>query len=375
MKNMLLLTLKVEKTGGIQTRIANYCKHLKRFGINPLILSIGNFKEKKSYLLNDCTVYKFPKKHSILFPFFLSSLVKKHNVEILHVLEGYYGPQQLYALLYAKAKGIKCGISCYGGEIKEVLDATIIRDKRLKIYEKGKIWLSFALADKIAANSKSTLENFVNKRFHHKTSIVYPGVNLDLLRFKRVGNKRRNNILTISRLLPRKGHDDLIKAFAVVAKEFPDATLTVVGKEERNYLEKLIGLAKELGIEKRVEFIGEISDLKKLAALYSSCTAFALTPKTDKGWGVESFGCVYLEAALFKKPVIGTLHYGIKEAVIDGKTGLLVEENNPKEIAAAIIKLFKNNKLRKTLGENGFKRTMQEFKDIESTKRLTSLYL
>ena len=90
--------------------------------------------------------------------------------------------------------------------------------------------------------------------------------------------------------------------------------------------------------------------------------------------GFESFGCVYLEAGLFKKPVIGTKHFGVQEAVRDNYTGLLISENSPKEIAQAIFKLINNPDLRKYLGEINYKRTINNFMDIHSAKQLASVY-
>ena len=92
----------------------------------------------------------------------------------------------------------------------------------------------------------------------------------------------------------------------------------------------------------------------KLAALFASCDVFALTPRYVNH-EFEGYGLVYLEAGLYKKPVVGSFSGGVPEAVIDGETGMIVPENNSQATAEAIIRILKNSDLAKRLGEAGYR--------------------
>lgn len=374
MRNILLLVLDAKKSGGVQTRISNYARKMKEAGALPVILSIGNYPgiEKRSYL--GSVLYNFPVRHFWAFPGFLARTLKKHNIDVLHVIEGYNGLLEVYSLLYARLMGLKCGISCYGGEVKYINEMGFLQKGKLKPFEMLKMHAAFLASGRIAVNSQSTLSSFVPSFFRKKCAIVYPGASSELLGLNPAKPaERKHNILAVGRVHHRKGVDDLIRALCLLKKEFPDATLTVCGKGMGNCIAELESLASSLGIGKMVEFTGEASSAE-LAKRYSECEVFCLPSKTLKGHGIEGFGCVFLEAALFRKPAVGTRHFGIPEAVVEGKTGLLVDENSPEQIAGAIARLFRDKKLAERLGGNGFRRTTSGFMDAHSAGRLVNLY-
>lgn len=388
--NILLIVAKLaeEQTGGVQTRVINYVKNLPKFNIIPTLLSIGDYQKITSSAYFGATLYKFPKssKKSILF---LPKILKKHKINAVHVLEGALGGFQILTILISRLLGKKTGVSFYGGEIWDI-EKIKIKKERLKIK------LCLALAHRIIVNSKATA-SLILKKFQKKVKIVYPGVNSEFLKYLNLFKKQDKtiNLLFVGRIYRRKGVDNIIKALALVTKQFPDIRLWIVGKNIKNPIykdeAKKLGLknnlpaesiavyknlAKKLDVANQVKFLGEIKDIKKLAFYYSTCDIFVMTPNlTQPPSGFESFGCVYLEANLFKKPVIGSAHFGVKEAIIDGQTGLLVPEANPEKLAKAIIKLIKSPFLRKKLGQRGFRRVITQFMDINSTEQLVNAYL
>ena len=94
--------------------------------------------------------------------------------------------------------------------------------------------------------------------------------------------------------------------------------------------------------------------------MYNLCDVFIMPARESKD-DVEGFGIVYLEAASFTKPVIAGRGGGVREAVVDNETGILVDGKNADEIAGAIIKLFKDKDLREKLGRQGRERVEKEF--------------
>jgi phosphatidylinositol alpha-1,6-mannosyltransferase len=161
----------------------------------------------------------------------------------------------------------------------------------------------------------------------------------------------RRVIVSVGRLVHRKGQDKLIEAMPQVLKNFPDAVLLLVGEGPiKSMLEKLI---RHHGLEHNVIFTGRVkfADLPKYIQLGE---IFAM-PSRDRFFGleVEGLGIVYLEASACGVPVIVGKSGGAPDAVLENKTGLIVDGTNPSEIAEAVCKLLNDKELAKQMGRNG----------------------
>lgn len=186
-----------------------------------------------------------------------------------------------------------------------------------------------------------------------------------------IGFKGNKMLLTISRLVSKKGIDTTIKAFAKVQKDHPNSQYVIVGDGKQK--EELQQLALNLGIDDSVQFVGPVAhDHPDLIHYYNACDVFAHPSKTEK-FNVEGFGIVFLEANACAKPVIGSLSGGIPTAVIDGETGILVEERNPKALAEAINKLFENPDLADQMGKKGRQRVENTANWDVQNKRLETI--
>lgn len=171
-------------------------------------------------------------------------------------------------------------------------------------------------------------------------------------------------ILTVGRLVKRKGIDNLIKAFSEL--EHDDAILQIAGSgPEKENLEQL---TRDLGIQDRVCFFDDPSD-EKLSVLYAGCDIFALPARGIRG-DIEGYGIVCLEANSFGKPVVASRAGGLTEAVINEETGLLVDPENIEDIARASKRLLDNPELRERLGLAGKARAEKDFKWEDRTKQL-----
>lgn len=174
-------------------------------------------------------------------------------------------------------------------------------------------------------------------------------------------------MISVSRLVPRKGLNDLIEAFAKLdGTKYSDVQLVIVGDgPEKAALQRLavqlfLNLDTSDHPDNKVRFLDSVPD-KDLPSLLSNAEFFALTPKRI-GNDVEGFGIVYLEAAAAGIPALGTMSGGVKEAVLHEKTGLLVTEGDIQEIATAIEKLLSDETLRKKFGEASRTRALNEFR-------------
>lgn len=186
---------------------------------------------------------------------------------------------------------------------------------------------------------------------------IQPGV-AEKKKEKGKGKTDKRYILSVGRLIPRKGFDTLIEAFGKLDQtKFGDVELWIVGEGEEK--QRLQELAAREYLGDRVRFLGRVSD-EELQEFYSCAEIFALTPREIAG-DIEGFGIVYLEAAAHGVPAVGTRTGGVPEAVIHDKTGLLAEPNSPQAVAIALMQLLANKELRERLGWQGQRRVQEEF--------------
>jgi len=153
-------------------------------------------------------------------------------------------------------------------------------------------------------------------------------------------------ILTVGRLVERKGIDMTLRALPRVLARYPDSHYLIIGKGP--YQSTLETLTRTLQVEDHVTFAGSVPNAE-LAAHYCLCDLFVMPNRELADHDTEGFGLVFLEANACGKAVIGGRAGGAVEAVRDGENGLLVDGMNPDEIAAAIIRLFGDDALRQRL--------------------------
>lgn len=160
-----------------------------------------------------------------------------------------------------------------------------------------------------------------------------------------------------------KRFSDLIKALPSLVQSIPNVKLLIVGEgEDKAMLRKL---SKELGVEGRVIFAGFHSDI---APLYRCMNVFALASH------MEGFGLVVAEAMFFKLPVVATAVGGIKDIVVNGQTGILVNRHDPKAIGDAIRSIHDDPAFAARLGEAGYRRAMDNYSAPAYVKRVHNLY-
>lgn len=156
-------------------------------------------------------------------------------------------------------------------------------------------------------------------------------------------------LLTVARLVSRKGIDTVIDTMPRVVQTVPDAQYLVVGHGPEQ--EALDRRAQALGISDRVHFTGRVSE-EDLRLAYKACDVFVM-PAREVNGSVEGFGLVFLEANACAKPVIGATTGGIPDAIRDGETGLLVPPDAPDALCDAVTRLLTQPSLRRRLGETG----------------------
>ena len=209
-----------------------------------------------------------------------------------------------------------------------------------------------------------------------KIQVVHPCVNIERLNGKiapeairvKFGLREKRCILSVGRLVDRKGHDMVIRALPQILNKIPNAHYVIAGRgPHETQLRKLV---KDLNVEPQVTFAGYVSD-GELGSYYALCDVFTMISREipEKG-DVEGFGIVYLEANLFGKPVVAGRSGGVPDAVLDGQTGLMVDPDNPLDVANALIRLLLDPVLAHRLGEAGRARVLEEFSGQSAVQKL-----
>lgn len=178
-------------------------------------------------------------------------------------------------------------------------------------------------------------------------------------------------ILGVGRFIARKGHVALVRAMPHIIERIPDAMLILIGQGPT--LWRAVREARQLGVRDQVLFPGYVSD-DELMALYEACDVFALPTGQGAQGQVEGFGLVFTEAHAHGKPVVAGRSGGVLDAVLDNETGLLVEPEQPKALADAIISLMENPELAQRLGQAGRLRVERELNWTMFVRQVDALF-
>lgn len=166
-------------------------------------------------------------------------------------------------------------------------------------------------------------------------------------------------ILTVCRLVARKGPWTLIAALPRVREAHPSATLAIVGGgPDRRRLERAVAAR---GLQGAVRFLGP-QPWASLGGYYAAADVFAL-PTRERFWRLETegFPLVFLEAAAAGLPSVAGAAGGVAEAVVDGGTGLIVDGRDPEATAEALIRLLDDPAAARALGAAGRERVQVLF--------------
>jgi len=287
------------------------------------------------------------------FPADLSAvtrLLRTLSTDVIHVQ--CVGPNGLYALAAARTTGLPLVVTTQG---ERTMDAG-----RLYQTSAAANWTLRRLlrrADYVTACSGQTLDDakqFVCTDIGAKSRPVYNGI--DLTEFDTDAPPYahpRPFILGIGRVVPQKGFDILIDAYAKLLARLPDAPDLVIAGDgpERAALQ---AQADALGLSSRVLLVGR-ADRPMAVSLFKGCAAFVLPSRQ------EPQGIVSLEAMACAKPVVAASVGGVPEVVQDGETGLLFPGGDAGALADALLSLLSDSDRAAAFGRAGRARAEQRF--------------
>ncbi|MFC9980732.1 glycosyltransferase family 4 protein [Gordonia sp. NPDC127522] len=181
----------------------------------------------------------------------------------------------------------------------------------------------------------------------------------------------RPTILCLSRLVPRKGQDVLIRALPLIRRTIPDATLVIVGGGP--YGKTLRDLAVDTGVADHVIFTGSVP-ADDLAAYHNIADVFAMPSRTrGRGLDVEGLGIVYLEASASGVPVVAGLSGGAPETIEEGVTGTAVDGTDVDAVALAILAILGDRPAAAEMGRAGRRYVVENWQWSQMAARLRQL--
>jgi phosphatidylinositol alpha-1,6-mannosyltransferase len=266
-------------------------------------------------------------------------------------------PEGLVAWIMARLLRKPLVVYCHGEEL-----STWGRGRKFRTM----LWV-YRHADANIANSEYTLEEMVKLGVRRETiTLIYPGVDTERFRpglpcedlKQSIGLQAGQHlILSVGRLVRRKGFDQVIRAIPELVKQGIDAHYALIGiGEDWDYLSEL---AKELGVSERLHLLGHVSP-EDLPRWYNACDVFVMANREING-DTEGFGMVFLEAAACGKPAIAGDAGGTGAAVVDGETGFRVDGNCVAAVSTALLAVLNNTNLAAHMASTGLARAQTEF--------------
>ncbi|MBC7249630.1 MAG: glycosyltransferase family 4 protein [Anaerolineae bacterium] len=300
---------------------------------------------------------------------FLGSLCLRERISVVHC--GVVLPDGMSGWLLKRVFGKPYIVYTYAKEIQELLPT----EWHWRNFQR-----TLQEADRIVTISNYTKDKLVKLGVDPtRIVMIYPGVDLGVFhpdpaagqaaRLRHGLSDEQLVLLTVARLVPRKGHDKVIEALPAILERVPDVVYLIVGTGPG--VDCLRTHAQEKGVADRVIFVGQVPD-EDLPAYYNAADVFIM-PNREEGTDVEGFGIVFLEANACAKPVIGGRSGGTVDAVADGETGYLVDPFSPEAVAEAAVHLLTDPALARRMGERGQKRVQQGFSWDRAVRQVREL--
>ena len=279
-------------------------------------------------------------------------------------VHAHFGTDGLKALPLARRLGVPLLTTLHGYDVA--------RSRRALLLSGRPSWLRYALRERalqqggelFLAVSEALRRQAIARGYPAARTVVhYNGV--DLAGFP-AGPGAPDTILFVGRLVEKKGVEILLRAFAVVRRKSPSASLIIIGDGPlRGRLERLAG--------ESVRFLG-LQDPAVIGEWMRRSTVLAAPSVTASDGDAEGLPTVIIEAAASALPAIGTDHSGIPEAIVDGETGFIVPERDAEGLAARLTTILADRAQRDRMGAAARTLAEKRFDLARQMKRLEEIY-
>jgi len=225
-------------------------------------------------------------------------------------------------------------------------------------------------ADSIVTISKYN-KNYIQNQFTKETPINVVRAGIRPEKFTPSEINVENRILTVCRMVEKKGLTYAIEAMKEVVKKIPEVEYHIVGSGElKEELEKKV---KQLNLYDNIKFLDNVDD-KRLIKEFDEAECFLLPCIVAKSGDRDGIPVVLMEAMAMKTPPLSTTVSGIPELIDHEENGLLVEPRNSDEIAEALLGLLKDEEKVKDLSQKARKKIINDFNISNEVDKLESIF-
>jgi phosphatidylinositol alpha-1,6-mannosyltransferase len=376
MPNMLIYSVDYKpKPGGIAEHAHKVACHLERAGASVAVLAPkwGDYREfDREQTFPTYRVARVPGL-GWLFHFFTAlGIILKHRVGIVYVATAH--PGALLCRLLKLLVRFDFTVTIHAHEV--VYSKAGLRQRAKAILKPFQI-RAIAGARRVLAVSEFTRRGLIDAGVAEgKITTIYNGVDIEDFEeagqdseiVETLGLAGKRIILTVARLDTHKGHNVVIRAMPSILERVPDAVYVIAGEGEMSL--SLHELACNSNVRDEVVFTGLLPRTDVLTLL-RECDVFVMASRIE-GSSAEGFGIVFLEAGALSKPVVGGRAGGIPDAVEDGVSGLLVDPEDPGDVAEGITRILTDPELAARLGRQGRTRVEARFTWDAVIKRIIS---
>jgi len=321
-----------------------------------------NFHKSPLKILKSLNVFEYGKVALSLRLLYLLIPFLDKNFDIIHC---HFGPNGITGTSL-KEIGIngKLVTTFHGNDMSSFI---INNDNNIykKLFLNGDIFLPI---------SDYWKEKLIRLGCNKKKIIVHRmGINLEKFKFseRRKQHEEYIKILTVGRLVEKKGHEYAIKAIAKIVRKRRNIEYIIAGDGPlRNKLEDLI---LKLGIKSYIKFLGAVEQ-NEVLKLYQQAHIFILPSVTASNGDQEGIPVVLMEAQATGLPIISTYHTGIPEVVVDGKSGFLVPEKDVDALADKLEYLIEHPELWPEMGRYGRKFVEERYNIKKLNQQLVEIY-
>lgn len=368
MKIILVTPYYLPSVGGVQQYVSTIAQQLKNNNDIVIVTTQQSPSDARHEMIDGVTVYRLPVllriSNTPYHPLWKQHFKAIYNKERPDVINA-HAPVPWFADIAERASGATPFVMTYhAGSMKK---GSIVADLLIRLYEKRVLIKTLRSASRIVA----VYPTFVRKLIGSSRHIEHITPGIDTNYFTPLTAPRYDYDIVLACRLEKssawKGVNVALKALANLASKNPSVKLCIAGDgDARSNYE---ALAKQLGIEHNVDFVGALPR-QELRALYQKSKVVLLPSLSE----AESFGMVVAEGASCGVPAIGSNIGGIPYAIDANKTGLLVTPNNADELSDTIYKLLSDEPLRKQFGDAARKRAKTVFSVASFTERTRALF-
>jgi glycosyltransferase involved in cell wall biosynthesis len=360
--------------GGAQTHLLQVLRLLDRRRFAPVLCCLATDRNDSIQLLDRVreldvpvldarvrdTANSLARPHSILQMARVARELRRHHVRIVH---SYLFHANWFGTLAARLARIP---------------VTIVSKRSMDVYPRARDRWACRLVNRLA-DSVTAVAGAVRDHTHavegcplEKIVVIPNGIDLEAVpgptlldgRAPALGVGERDAVVgTITRLVWKRGHEELLQAAALIQRAEPSAKLVVVG--DGPLRRSLEDQAHRLGLNGGVRFLGAVPHAARLLPRFD---VFVLSSV------LEGMSNALLEAMAAGRPVVATRVGGNPELVVDGQTGLLVPPRDAQALADAVIALLRDRQLARRMGEAGRRRVGAEFTLAAMVERMERLY-